>query len=74
MEKKLKKKVVWLLLIIPLIGVAIWLIKLLVAYFTPVPPGVEQAPVNTTYIIAMAAFMLVYSIFLALFALKGSKD
>lgn len=74
MDKKFKKAIVWLLLIIPLIVVAIWLINLLVAYFAPAPPGVQQAPIPKSKIFALGAFMLGYSIFLVLFSLKGRND
>lgn len=64
---KSNQGIVRIILLIPLIASAIWLINLLVAYFTPAPPGVYQAPFPHSKLFASTAFMIGYSIFYILF-------
>lgn len=75
MEKeKIKKVTIWVLLILPLVVVGFWIINLLVKYFTPAPDGVMQAPLPAGTLVASGTFLVGYSIFLALFALKEKKE
>ena len=72
MEKQ--KIIIWTLLAIPLMIAGYWLVTMAIAYFAPVPVGVQQAPIPKNKIFAAGAFTVGYSIFLALFAIKGNKD
>ena len=65
--------VVGVLLSVPLIASAVWLINLLAAYFSPVPEGVMAAPISTNKIFALIAFMVGYSIFLMLMYFSKRK-
>jgi len=64
---KSNKGIARIILLIPLIAGVIWLINLLVTYFTPVPPGVQAAPFSHNKLFALTAFMIGYSIFYILF-------
>lgn len=64
---KSSHRIVGIALLLPLIASAIWLIKLVAQALTPVPPGVQAAPISHTKLFALTAFMIGYSIFYILF-------
>jgi len=66
-------RIVGVILTIPLIAGAVWLINLLTVYFTPVTEGIRPSPISANKIFALVAFMVGYSIFLGLFYFSKRK-